>query len=162
MIQYKPIHLCLRVAKNDIEHSKSYCKENEDYIWWSYQAKKRDGRVPISEARIHLLNENITHFNNNLVYFIAENGDYVQKAKLFAIEGRGIKNDEHVPQGWEGEAILWVKCNYFEDSNLNELKSLLLESDRKPYLNFDRFRRFRNQGAVNLVISLSRIKTTGT
>lgn len=156
MIENKPIHICLRVGKADIEESKSYCEAIKDFIWWSFLAKYEDSRNPISDSKIYLLNENIKRFNCNFVYFLADNGAYVKKAKLLGLESNETKNDFHVPKGWEGKAELWVKCNDFMDSNLEEIKSLVFESDQtKPYLNLDKGRKFYpfwSMRAVNLVI----------
>jgi hypothetical protein len=166
MIENKPIDICLRVRKGDIEESKSYCEKIKDFIWWSYQTKYEDSKNPISESKIYLLNENIKRFSCNFVYFIADNGAYVKKAKLLGLESNGTKNDFHVPKGWEGNAEFWVKCNGFMGSNLEELRSLVFESDqKKPYLNLDKGRKlypFWNTGAVNLVIENEAFKEIST
>ncbi|CAG0971184.1 MAG: hypothetical protein OIN86_10275 [Candidatus Methanoperedens sp.] len=162
----KPIHICLRVGKADIEESESYCEKIKDFIWWSYHTKYEDSKNPISDSKIYLLNENIKKFNCNFVYFIADNGAYEKKARLLGLESNETKNDFHVPKGWEGKSELWVKCNGFMDSNLEELKSLVFESDKKkPYLNLDKRRKlypFWSTRAVNLVIEYKTFKEIST
>lgn len=151
----KPIHLCVRLNKSgriDIDKSESHSKKIRDYVLFSYITEK-DSKV-LSDENIKLLNESISNFHNNFVYLIAENGRYVRKARLLSVEGRGtIEDDKHLPDGWGGEAGLWFKCLDFRDSHLNELKHLLLNSDKAPYLDFNsKFRPFRNTTLVNLVI----------
>lgn len=166
MIDDKPIHICLRVGKADIDESKSYCEKIKDFIWWSYHTKYEDSKNPISDSKIYLLNENIKRFNCNIIYFIADNGVYVKKAKFLLLESNESKNDFHVPKEWGGYAKLWIKCNDFMDSNLEELKFLAFESDQtKPYLNLDKGRKlypFWNTGAVNLVIESKTFNETST
>ncbi len=159
MIDSKPIHIVLRVDKDDVEYSESYSLEIKDYIWWSYQTKK-EGKAPIADFKIKLLSRNINRFKSNLVYFCDDNGEYVKKAKLFVIENKGIKSEEidhHVPKGWGGEADMWLKCGEFEDGNFNNLKSLVYHSNpRKTYLNLNQSRNlypFWNQNPVTLVIT---------
>jgi len=52
---------------------------------------------------------------NVTVYFCDENGEYIKKAKLLSVEGKGTKTEEanHIPKGWGGEAELWLKCDHF-------------------------------------------------
>ena len=166
MVEDKPIHICLRVGKADIDESKSYCEMIKDFIWWSYHTKYEDSKNPISDSKIYQLNENIKRFNCNIIYFIADNGAYVKKAKFLLLESNKSKNDFHVPKEWGGHAKFWVKCNDFMDSNFEELKFLAFESDQtKPYLNLDKRRKlypFWNTGAVNLVIESKTFNETST
>lgn len=149
----KPIHLCVKgLGEIDIDESISHWKKTNDYVSWLFQSDKN----VISDENINLLNKNISKFKNNFAYFIANNGQYVKKAKLRSVEGRGTKDgDKHLPDGWGGEAALWINCIDFEDSNLDELKYLLLESDEEPYLDLDKSRKlypFRPRTSVNLVV----------
>lgn len=152
MTEDTPIHIVLRVDMRDIEYSISYWSKLENYIWWSYHGGKA-----LSEDNIKLLNENIDRFKSNFVYFCAEGGEYVKKARILGVDRRGIKNDKHVPTGWEEEAELWIKCDDFEDDNFESLKSLAFYSEpTKPYLRFDPSKKsysFRNQNAVTMVVS---------
>lgn len=155
MTNHKPIHIILRVNKEDVDYSISEWSKKKYYIWWSYRGEKS----PISDPKIELLNENIHGLNSSLVYFCDDKGEYVKKAKLLAVEGEGTKSeetDDHIPKGWGGDAQLWLKCDNFEDGSLDDLKPLLLYNDpTKSYLNLDPSRRlypFATRNALNLVV----------
>lgn len=104
MIEDKPIHLCVRVnGRKDIDKSISHWKKIKDYVSFLYQSATN----VTSDKNISLLNKSISNFNNNFVYFIADKGKYIRKAKLLSVEGRGTKDgDKHLPDGW-GEKLLY-------------------------------------------------------
>lgn len=158
-VDNKPIHIILRVDKQDVDYSISHWSDIKDYIWWSYRTKKEEGKSPISDNKIKMLNENINSHKSNFVFFCDDKGKYLQKAKLIEVEGKGSKsekNDSHIPINWGGSAKLWLKCDNFEKSNFNELRSLTLFSPpNKSYINLDTSRKlypFQPRNPVNLVI----------
>lgn len=102
MTNDNPIHIVLRVKKKDVDYSISEWAKKKDFIWWSYVGEKS----PISDEKIVLLNKNINLLNSSIVYFCNDNGKYIKKAKLLAVEGKGTKTEEtnHLPKGW-GEKL---------------------------------------------------------
>lgn len=155
----KPIHIILRVDKQDVDYSISYWSDIEDYIWWSYRTKNENGKPPVSDNKIKMLNENINRYKSNFVFFCDDKGNYVKKARLIKVEGKGTKsekNDSHIPKNWGGIAELWLRCDNFEKSDFNELKSLVLFSPpNKPYINLDTSRKlypFQPRNPVNLIL----------
>lgn len=154
MTNDKPIHIVLRVKKKDVDYSISEWGRKKDYVWWSYKGEKS----PISDEKIVILNENINLLNSSMVYFCDENGEYIKKAELLSVEGKGTKTEEanHIPKGWGGEAELWLKCDIFEEGNFDDLKSFVYYTDEtKTYLKYDPSKEsysFRNQNAVTMVI----------